>query len=39
MYSKADKIIIWLSSFDFMSSKKIKSIIDNYNIVDFYDNN
>jgi len=38
MYSKADKIIIWLSSFDFMSSKKIKSIIDNYNIVDFYDN-
>ena len=39
MYSKDEKVIMWLSSFDFMSYKKARFIIDNYdNLSEFFDN-
>ena len=37
MYSNEDKIIMWLSSFDFMSYKKAKFIVDNFaDLEDFF---
>ena len=39
MYSNDDKIIIWLMTFDFMSYKKAKFVIDNFDdLLDFHDN-
>ncbi len=38
MYSKVDKIIIWLSLFDNISYKKAKYIIDNFDLEDLFDN-
>ena len=38
MYTNEDKIIMWLSSFDFLTYKKIKAIIDNFDdIEDLFD--
>lgn len=38
MYTNEDKIIMWLSSFEFLSYKKIKAIIDNFDdIEDLFD--
>lgn len=34
MYNNDDKIIIWLSSFEFMSYKKLKLIVDNFEDLD-----
>lgn len=39
MYSKEEKIVMWLSSFEYMSYKKAKFILDNFeNLEDFFDN-
>ena len=38
MYSKEEKVLIWLSSFEFVTYKKIMSIIDNFDLVDLFDN-
>lgn len=39
MYNKQEKVIMWLSSFDFMSYKKAKAMIDNFqDICDVFDN-
>jgi len=39
MYNKEEKIVMWLSSFEFMSYKKARFIIDTYtNLGEFFDN-
>lgn len=39
MYSKSEKIIMWLTSFDFMSYKKAKALIENIDdLEDMFDN-
>lgn len=39
MYSREEKIVMWLSSFDFMTYKKARFIIDTYSDLDeFFDN-
>ena len=30
MYSRQEKIVMWLSSFDFMSYKKAKAVVENF---------
>ena len=39
MYTKKEKIIMWLSSFDFMTYKKARYVIDTFfELEDFFDN-
>jgi DNA processing protein len=39
MYTKTERIIMWMSSFDFMSYKKAKFLIDNFEDLEgFFDN-
>ena len=39
MYSREEKIVMWLSSFEFMSYKKARYIIDTFdNLEDLFDN-
>lgn len=39
MYSKNEKVIMWLTTFDFMSYKKARDIIDTFDdLEDFFDN-
>lgn len=38
MYSKKEKIVIWLSSFDFLTYKKLKTIVDNFDLEDLFEN-
>lgn len=39
MYNKTEKILMWLTTFDFMSYKKAKTVIENFeNLCDFFDN-
>lgn len=39
MYSKMEKVIMWLTTFDFMSYKKARFIIDSFdNLEEFFDN-
>ena len=39
MYNKTEKIVMWLSTFEFMSYKKAKFVIDNFDdLEDFFDN-
>ena len=39
MYNKTEKILMWLTTFDFMSYKKAKMVIENFeNLSDFFDN-
>ena len=39
MYSKEEKVVMWLSSFDFMTYKKAKLFVDNFvSLCDVFDN-
>ncbi len=39
MYSRVDKIVMWLSTFEFMTYKRAKFIVDNYeDLEDLFDN-
>lgn len=39
MYSKTEKVIMWLTTFDFMTYKKAREILDNIeDLEDFFDN-
>ena len=39
MYNRTEKIVMWLSTFDFMSYKLAKFIVDNYeDLEDLFDN-
>lgn len=38
MYNKEEKVLIWLSTFDFLTYKKVMTMIDNFDLVDLFDN-
>ena len=39
MYTRVEKIVMWLSTFDFMNYKRAKFIVDNYDdLEDLFDN-
>lgn len=38
MYTREDKILIWLSTFECMTYKKVSFILDNFELEEFFDN-